>query len=344
MVTTDSLERASNLRDGIAEMILVTGGTGLVGNAVARRLIERGDSVRLLARNPRSRALSDLTAEVLVGDVTNAADVNAAVSGSSLVIHAAGIVRIGRRGLRELRRVNVDGTGNVATACRSLGVRLVHVSSVDALGWGTLEQPGNEQSAPTSDFGIPYVITKRESQTRVLHEIERGLDATIVNPAFVLGPNDWRPSSGKLLIEAVTRPWLPAPSGGNDFCHADDVAEGILAAAARGVRGECYVLGGPHHTYSSAFATFRRVAGRSAPTWSFPSPVLEVAGAIGDVLGWISGREPELNSGAIAASLHPHHFDDAKARKALSYSSRPLEETAREVVEWFRRVGYLSPV
>ena len=325
-------------------MILVTGGTGLVGNAVARRLIARGDSVRVLARNPRARELTDLKAEVVVGDVSNLADVTAAVAGASLVIHAAAIVRIGRRGLNELRRVNVDGTSNIAHACRAAGVRLVHVSSVDALGWGTLAEPGNESSPATPDFGIPYVITKREAQAAVLQEVERGLDATIVNPAFVLGPNDWRPSSGKLLIEAVTRPWLPAPSGGNDFGHADDVANGILAAAARGTRGECYILGGPHHSYASAFTTFRRASGRSALTWSLPAPVLEVAGVFGDVLGFIRGREPELNSGAIAASLHQHHFDDAKAKKALGYTSRPLEVTSREVIEWFRRVGYLSPV
>jgi dihydroflavonol-4-reductase len=323
-------------------MILVTGGTGLVGNTVARCLLARGERVRLLVRNPRARAVADVKADILVGDVTNAADISRAVDGASLVIHAAGIVRIGRRDLDEFRRVNVYGTANVAKACRVAGVRLVHVSSVDALGWGTLAQPGSEVSQLTPDYGIPYVITKRESQTQVLKEVERGLDATIVNPAFVLGPNDWRPSSGKLLLEAVARPWLPAPSGGNDFCHAEDVANGILAAAARGARGECYVLGGPHHTYTSAFRAFRRAAARRGLSWSLPSPVLEMSGAVGDVLGWISGREPELNSGAIAASLHPHHFDDAKARRTLGYTSRSLEETSRDVVAWFRRVGYLT--
>src|SRR5437868_6671019 len=103
MLTAGSLGRASNPRDGILQMILVTGGTGLVGNAVARRLIASGEGVRVLARNPRARALIDLKAEVVVGDVASLADVTAAVAGVSLVIHAAAIVRIGRRGLDEFR-------------------------------------------------------------------------------------------------------------------------------------------------------------------------------------------------------------------------------------------------
>lgn len=324
-------------------MILVTGATGLLGNTIVRRLLAGGERVRVLARAPfATRALAELRVEIVVGDITDRMVVARAIDGASLAIHAAALVRIGRRDLEELRRVNVGGTDTIVDACMNARVRLLHVSSVDALGWGTTARPGTEDAPLTPDYGIAYVRTKRESQRLVLAAVERGLDATIVNPGFLLGPWDWRPSSGRLLIEAIRKPWLPAPPGGNDFCHADDVASGVLAAAARGRRGACYILGGQALSYADAFRAFRRAAGKRPQAWSLPRLVIEIAGRAGDAAGWLFGREPELNSGAIAASSHPHHFDDMRARRELGYVSRDISATAADAVRWFQAEGYLA--
>ncbi|HVX39421.1 MAG TPA: NAD-dependent epimerase/dehydratase family protein [Gemmatimonadaceae bacterium] len=323
-------------------MIVVTGATGLLGNNVVRRFLARGERVRVLVRDPASPALRGLAVETVVGDVTRRSDVDRALAGASLVVHAAAVVRIGRRDLDELRRVNVGGTENVARACLRGGVRLVHVSSVDALGWGTLEAPGHEESAPTPDHGIAYVRSKREAFALVCDLVAQGLDARIVHPAFMLGPNDWRPSSGRLVVEAVRLPWLPAPPGGNDFCHVDDVVSGVIAAAERGTRGRDYVLGGAHHSYASAYTAFRRAAGRQSRAWSLPRPALMAAGWLGDLAGAVTGSEPAVNSGAIAASCHEHHFDDARARRELGYRARPLTDAARDAVNWFVERGVLS--
>ncbi len=140
--------------------VLVTGATGLVGNNVVRMLLDRGDTVRVLARNPQDRSLEGLPLDVVQGDVCDAASVREAARGVDLVIHSAARVHIGWSGLELQQTVNVGGTQNVALAAKDEGVRMVHVSSVDALGIGTRANPANEDAPPVGNIPCSYVITK----------------------------------------------------------------------------------------------------------------------------------------------------------------------------------------
>src|SRR5205823_14744119 len=138
-------------------------------------------------------------------------------------------------------RINVFGTQNVAAAARAAGARLVHVSSINALGLGRLDAPADEESALPGIVECPYVVTKREAERVVLNEVAQGLWATIVNPSLMLGPWDWKPSSGKMLLAARFAPL--APTGAANFCDVRDVAAGAIAAAERGTPGHRFVLG-----------------------------------------------------------------------------------------------------
>ena len=235
---------------------LVTGATGLVGNNVVRRLLEQGVAVRVLAReNIDPRPLAGLDVEIARGDVRDAAAVGQAVRGADCVIHAAGHVHIGWKGMDTARAINVEGTRNIAQAARSEDARLVHVSSIDALGISTAKRTVDEETPPTGGVLCPYVVTKREAEQVVLHEVAQGLRASIVNPGFMIGPNDWKPSSGRMLLQ-VARGWgLFAPLGSNSYCDVRDVVAGILAAANQGKSGRRYILAGETLTYFQACAS-----------------------------------------------------------------------------------------
>jgi len=322
-------------------LALVTGATGLVGNSVVRHLLADGHSVRVLVR-PTSdpRALVGLTVQRVVGDVRDRHAAARAVAGVERVYHAAALVRVGTRGLQEFREVNVEGVRVVAQATREVGARLVHVSSVDTLGFGTRAEPAHEETPPDASIRFPYVVSKREAEVAVKREIDRGLDAVIVNPAYLLGPWDWKPSSGRLLLRIARGLGRIAPPGGNDFCHSLDVAAGIVAAADRGVRGERYILGGEALSYRDAFALFAEITGGVTP-WLTPSAALiRTAGSLGSMWGWLSGREPELNRGSAALACLPHHFDDTKARRELGYRSRSAREAAEDGWVWLLEHGY----
>ncbi|HEV3417722.1 MAG TPA: HpnA protein, partial [Pirellulales bacterium] len=185
------------------------------------------------------------------------------------------------------------------------------------------------------------VITKREAEQVVLEQVEAGLDAVIVNPAFMLGPWDWKPSSGRMLLDLATGWGLLAPPGGNDFCDVRDVAAGILAALDRGSRGRRYILGGEPMSFLEAWSLFAKIIGVRPPWRKALPPGLWVYGHFGDLRGWLTGREPNLNSAAVAMSRLEHHYSYARAAAELGYRPRPAREAAETAWKWFKDNGYV---
>ncbi len=325
---------------------LVTGATGLVGNNVVRLLVERGIPVRVLVRpgGPRNdRALAGLPVERVEATLDDEDSLVRATDGAAVVVHAAAVVHIGWHRLEEMRAVNVEGTRRVARATRSAGARLVHVSSIDALGLPADGAPMDEETPPGGLPECSYVITKREAEGVVLREVDQGLDAVIVNPVYMLGPWDWKPSSGRMLLEVGAGKGLLAPPGANDFVDVRDVAAGILAAAERGRPGRRYILGGRRCTYLEAWTLFARVAGRRPPLGAAGPRMLRVAGWCGDLMARVTGREPDVNSAAITMALANHVASCRRAVEELGYTYRPLEQTVAESWEWFVAHGYARP-
>ncbi|MBI4209520.1 MAG: NAD-dependent epimerase/dehydratase family protein, partial [Deltaproteobacteria bacterium] len=295
----------------------------------------------LVRKSSDSRPLENLQVEKFYGDVRDADSIRKAIQGVNLVVHSAAKVEIGWTQLDEFRAINVGGTRHVAQAARENGVRMVHVSSVDALGIRTQENPADEE-CPPDDRNVltPYVITKREAEQVLQEEVAKGLNAVIVNPALMLGPWDWRPSSGRALLHvAKGRAWL-APPEGNNIVDVRDVAWGILAAAERGRIGCCYILGGENLTYFEAFTLFAEITGARKPLGITPHWVLGGIGRMGDLWGKVTHKEPEINSAAIAFAYVPHYFSSERARKELGYSPRPVREAATSAWKWFKQHGY----
>ncbi|MEX0679103.1 MAG: NAD-dependent epimerase/dehydratase family protein [Pirellulales bacterium] len=321
---------------------LVTGATGLVGNNVVRRLLEAGQSVRVLVRaSADPRPLADLDGlEIVEGDVRDPQAVARAVHGAVSVIHAAAFVHIGWTGLDAARAINVEGTRNVAKAALAERARLVHVSSIDALGLGANGAPADEESVPVGGVLCPYVVTKRESEQVVLNLVEQGLAASIVNPGYMIGPYDWKPSSGRMLL-SVARGWgLLAPLGINCYCDVRDVVSGILAALEHGRTGRRYILGGQMLTYFQAWRIFAEVAGATPPVFPIGPVIRYGAGHVGDLVGRITGREPDVNSASTAIAAQKRNFSSARAQAELGYRPRHLRDAAADAWRWFRQNGY----
>ncbi|MEZ5810909.1 MAG: NAD-dependent epimerase/dehydratase family protein [Rhizobiaceae bacterium] len=306
--------------------VLVTGATGLVGNNVVRGLLDAhpGEPVRCLLRaSADPRPLADLNVEIATGDITDRMSLDRAMDGVDRVVHAAADVRIGWSGADAMHVANVEGTANVAGAARDAGARMVHVSSADTLRGG-----------PVAD--IPYVATKREAERRVLTAVEAGLDAVIVNPAFVLGPNDWKPSSGRVLLAAASG-WVPfAPRGDLGLCDVRDVADVIIAALGTGDCGASHALFGHRMTWLQALRLFARAGGRWPPICRFDPVAWRAVGLAGDMIGRLTGREPAVNSAAIRLAGQRDLPGGAKKKPSLETGLRPVEITIADAWSWFQ--------
>jgi dihydroflavonol-4-reductase len=321
-------------------LYLVTGATGLVGNNVVRLLLEQGEQVRALIRNPSDKSLAGLAIDLALGDVCDTNAVDRAAAGVDRIIHAAARVHLGWSGLELQRSVNVDGTRNVAKAAHHAGVRMIHVSSVDALALGSRAQPADEECPPEGSVLCPYVVTKREAECALMELVSKGLDAVIVNPVYMFGPWDWKPSSGRMILE-VARGWaLLAPPGGNDFADVRDVAAGILAAAERGQTGRRYILGGEPLSYLEAWRMIADVIGVRGPRRKMLRPGLFIAGRFGDLWAKVRGVEGDINSASVAMSRLEHHYSFARAAAELDYNPRPAREAIEVAWEWFVNHGY----
>jgi dihydroflavonol-4-reductase len=321
---------------------LVTGATGLVGNNVVRLLLGEGAEVRVLSRSPlRGKPFAGLDVEIVQGDVRDPARVDMALRGVDCVVHAAAHVQVGWTQPEMHRLVNVEGTRTIARTALRHGARLIHVSTVNTLGIGPLSDPADEDSGRPGLVACHYVTSKIQGERAVQEFIEQGLDAVIVHPGFCLGPWDWKPSSGRMLL-AVNRGALVAPPGAFTVCDVRDVSAGIAAAAKLATCGRRYILGGHNLTYLEAWRVFARAAGAPGPRFRI-GPITRWIGSVGaDVWTYWTGEESEINSATIGIGAQETCFTSARAMRELGYRIRPLEETVADAWNWFCEHGYVG--
>ncbi|HEY6075088.1 MAG TPA: NAD-dependent epimerase/dehydratase family protein, partial [Anaerolineales bacterium] len=228
-------------------MWLVTGATGHIGNVLVRELLRRGEKVRALILPRESRApLEGLDVEAVEGDVLNLDSLWQPLQGIRGVFHLAGVISILPGENPIVRKVNVEGTRNLLEAARRACVkRLVFTSSIHALR--RVPDGVIDESVPY-DVENPYGAydrSKAEATLEVQHASECGLDTVITCPTGVIGPYDFRGSMmGAVIRTAAERKPTLYVDEAYDFVDVRDVADGLIAAARDGKRGESYILSG----------------------------------------------------------------------------------------------------
>ena len=221
---------------------------------------------------------------------------------------------------------------------------MVHISTVDTLAECPADSPGDESATEPMKPACAYVVSKRDAEAAFLDEVAHGLDGIIVNPGFMVGPRDWRPSSGEMML-AVAKTFTPlAPAGGCSVADVRDVAAGVVLALERGVAGERYILGGHNVTYLELWNAMARATGSRGPIGKLPTGVATMAGRAGDLWGRLSGTEPQVNSAVVAMGQIHHWYSSQKAIDHLGYDYRDREATLNGSLEeswqWFKDNGY----
>jgi nucleoside-diphosphate-sugar epimerase len=315
---------------------LVTGATGKVGNAVARRLADRGDQVVALVRNAaKARELLPAGVELASGDVTDLDSVRRATDGVDGVFNCMGLFEQWFPDDGVFERVNADGARNVIAAAHQAGVkRAVHTSTFDVFDAG----PGETVSeAAVADYpkGTAYERSKQHAEEMVLEEASRGIEVVIVNPSSVYGPGPWQATGLDRAIRDAIRRRLPAvPPGGMTFVHVDDVAEGHLSAFEHGKPGERYLLADGYGTMREMLSVAVDEAGRGWVPPTLPVPVARGLATAGEALSRVIRRAPLLGAGQLHFLLWEARADSAKARSELGVEFTPWQEGIRGTVRW----------
>lgn len=326
--------------------IAVTGATGHVGGNLVRALVERGHSVRALARKDR-RALEGVKVELVDGDVSDPASLERAFAGVERVFHLAARISIAPGDEKEVHEVNVLGTRNVVAACLKTGVkRMLHMSSIHAMAAHPRDEVIDEQRPLASGPNLlPYDKSKAEGEREVIAGIERGLDAVRVNPTGILGPFDFRPSPmGEVLLDLYHRRLPGLVDGAFNWVDVRDIVDGVIAAADRGKRGDKFLLSGERKSIRDVAALAEEVTQKSAPKLTSPMWLARAAAPFATLYARAAGRRPLFTSASLHALRNHQLVSHEKATRELGYQPRPLRETLEAAYAWFQGAGYLSPV
>jgi len=320
----------------------VTGASGHLGANLVRALLEDGHEVSVLVRDD-VRAIEGLPVRRVRGDLFDPAALRDAFDGAEVVFHAAGMIAIMGDPRGEVRRVNQLGPRAVVEACLETGVRrLVHVSSIHALSSRPAEAPTDETRAPSDSDpdATPYDRSKAMGEREIAAGVARGLDAVVVNPTGIIGPCDWKPSRMGRFIVALARGRMPAlVQGGFDFVDARDVAQGAIAAARLGRRGERYLLSGSWLTVPALSHQVARAAGTRPPRLVVPMSLARLGAPFAEVVSRLAGTSPLFTSESLQALRHHSAICRDKAGRELGYAPRPLAETIATTLAWHRAQG-----
>jgi dihydroflavonol-4-reductase len=321
-------------------MIAVTGATGHIGNVLVRELLARGETVRAIVPpfedlNP----LKELEVEIVEGDVRDVNSLIKAFRSAEIVYHLAGIVTISSGNDDFLYQVNVEGTKNVVNACLKNNVkRMVYVSSVHALKeppQGTvIDEKCNYDPECTRGS---YDKSKALASLEVLKGIDKNLDAVLVCPSGVIGPYDYRISQmGHLFINFMKGDLKAGVDGAYDFVDVRDVAKGIILACENGKCGESYILAGEQISVQDLFLELEKLTGIKAPSLKVPLWLVKAVSKISPLYYKFTGKEPLFTTYSIEVINSNSKISSAKAYNELKYSSRPINESIKDSVEWIK--------
>ncbi len=330
----------------MSDTVLVTGASGFVGSAVARKLSERGYKVRVLMRatSPKTN-LAGLDAEPVPGDMRDETSMRAAMKDTRYLFHVAADYRLWARDMEEIVHNNRDGTRVTMEAALANGVeKVVYTSSVATLkpiaGQSVDETSRHDEQTAIGAYKRSKVVAERVVEQMVA---ERGLPATIVSPSTPIGPRDVKPTpTGRILVEAAAGRMPAYVDTGLNLVHVDDVADGHLLALDKGRIGERYILGGQDASLKEMLAVIAALSNRKPPRVSLPRGPLYPLAHAAEAFARLSGKEPFITVDALRMSEHHMFFSSAKAERELGYRARPHAQAIADALAWFREAGYLK--
>lgn len=333
---------------------LLTGAAGFLGSNICSQLIERGDKVRafVLKGDPAVKYIPE-GVEIFEGDLCSAEDCSrffdVPAGYETICIHCASMVTVNPDYNEKLIAVNVGGTENIIAAAKSHDSmrKLVYVSSTGAIP----ELPKGQKIKEVSQF-VPYdddkVVgwysrSKAMATQKVLDAAAEGMNACVVHPSGILGPNDHAISETTGTIIKIMNGEMPVGMGGSfNLCDVRDLAFGTIAACDKGRKGECYILGNKEVTLKEVAKILHDACGCKQPLFYVPIAMAYRLAASMEKKAAKTGEKPLMTNFAVYNLDRNNSFDYSKAERELGYHTRPYSETLTDEARWLVEAGYIK--
>jgi len=251
---------------------LITGSSGHVGSNLIRELTKQNYKIRCIDFDGDHRAYEGFDVEIIQGDITQKDSLEPIFKDVEIVFHTAALINLDRRYRDQIRLVNVSGTENVCQASLNAGVKkLIHFSSVDAFYRFPIEEPLLEDRKLIDDpNAVPYDLSKADGQKIVIDYCKQGLDASIVHPTSIVGPNDFKPGLPmQEMVNLANGKRKVLPNWGYNFVDVRDLCITAISAVSKGKTGQNYIVGGEYHMYSYIARINGRTTWKNCFTWNY---------------------------------------------------------------------------
>lgn len=316
---------------------MLLGATGLLGRNVLNLLLERGMEVSALVRS-NSFDMAAPSLDVCHGSLLNIEDLRNAAEGCDAIINCAGTTDMSLLHYDDYLPVNKQLCENLLMLMDELHISTyVHISTANTIGYGSASRPGNEDDPMRPPFTRSfYAQSKLEAEKLLAWESIQHPERHIIvlNPGFMVGAYDSKPSSGKLLLAGYKRRIMASPSGGKSFVHVADVATAAVNALSMGRNGERYLLTNADMSLKDFYAMQARICGYSQRFVTLPALLVALAGRVGDLLRRI-GIRTQLSTRNVRQLQVMEYYCSDKARRELGFPSTPIEDAVRDFFLWY---------
>ena len=323
----------------------VTGGTGFIGGAVVRRLLEAGHEVRVLVRpSADTQQLDGLPAKRVQGDLRDRESLRRGMAGCGWVFHVAALYSYWGARWKAFYETNVEGTRQALEIARDQGAeRVVYTSSIAVLGVHKDGSPANEETPGSlADRIGPYQRSKFLAEEIACDFARRGLPVVIVNPSSPVGIGDHKPTpTGQIIVDFLKGRIFGYVDTGLNIVDVEDVAAGHLLAAERGQAGQRYILGGENLRLKQILDLLAEVSGRPQVHLCIPHWVAHCWAYVDVTMATLNpSRVPAATPDKVRLSRRYEFVDPGKAVRELGLPQTPARVSLRKAVEWYRSHGY----
>jgi len=330
-------------------MILVTGGTGLLGSHLLFDLLQKGKPVRAIFRNPSRKEMARKIfsyytrdpeslydrIEWVEADLEDTGAMEDAMDGITEIYHAGAVVSFYPKDHRRMMRVNVQGTADLVNLALEKKVgKFCYVSSVSSLGRAANEAESDEETywVPSTKNSV-YSQSKFGAEREVWRGIAEGLQAVIVNPSVILGPGFWDDNSGlfRLVYQGLNYYTL----GVNGYVDVRDVSRAMMELMEKNICGERFIVSSENLSYRQLFILIARYLEKPAPTVNVPPLLSGIAWRVEAIRSFLTQTKPAVTREMAVTASQIYAYSNQKIRDCLDFKFLPAEESIKEISSLF---------
>lgn len=332
-------------------MILVTGGTGLVGTHLLASLVQKHDKIRAIHRKSSnldavkevfSFYFDDVSSqfskiEWIKGDIMDVTSLEKAFEGITYVYHVAALVSFNPKEYHLMRKINIEGTANIVNFSIAQKVKkLCFVSSIAAIDKtpknGLIDETG-DWSVETNNYG--YAITKYGAEMEVWRGTQEGLDAVIVNPGIILGSGCWNTSSGKIFTQ-VDKGLKFYTEGVTGYVSVKDVVKSMVKLMESTIKSERYILVAENRSLKGVLFSISDAFGKKRPSIKVTTLLAEITWRLLYIPSKLFGTEAKLTKQTAKSIHNKYHFSNDKIREAIDLEFEPIDKVIIEICANFK--------